>query len=253
MDTMESTKPTKPAKPTKPTKPDTHNSEREYEIVIQSKDIPMRELKERLRGIGGTKVQDESVFVHIAYTHPYKRNKRHFIRLRNEGSKVTLTYKIHDHKFPIEHEIVVNDFNEAHTMLTLLGCKYKYECHKLREIWSLESFEGCKEIVFDTYPGVETYAEIECDSVGDIQTVLRKVGLDPDVSRYKRLFVNTYYQDIYGIHNTSPTGGKRLTFVTAYTLLQHATKNKDLLQRRLDEAQERHKEQILQVESIQSK
>ena len=172
-------------------------------------------------------------------------------RPENFSTDSTMTNDSNDQKFPIEHEIVVNDFNEAHTMLTLLGCKYKYECHKLREIWSLEAFEGCKEIVFDTYPGVETYAEIECDSVGDIQTVLRKVGLDPDVSRYKRLFVNTYYQEIYGIQKTSLTGGKRLTFVTAYTLLQHATKNKDLLQERLDEAQKTHKEQILQVESIQ--
>ena len=106
------------------TKTDNHESEREYEIVIQEKDIPIPELKERLRNIGGKLVQVERILFHIAYYHPSKKNKS-FIRLRNEGDKVTLTYKIHDKKFPIEHEIVVNNFNEAHKILTLLGCKYK--------------------------------------------------------------------------------------------------------------------------------
>ena len=58
------------------------------------------------------KIKSEQIFYHIKYRHPYKK-KRDFIRLRNESSKITLTHKIHSSRFPVEHEIVVNNFNEA--------------------------------------------------------------------------------------------------------------------------------------------
>ena len=101
-------------------------SKREYEIVIQNKIIPMQELRERIISIGGKIIQEESIYYHIVYSHPYNKNKN-FIRLRNEGIHITLTYKIHNNnKFPVEHEIIVNNLNEANNILKLLGCKYKY-------------------------------------------------------------------------------------------------------------------------------
>ena len=227
-------------------------SNREYEIVIQNKNIPMQELRERIISIGGKIIQEESIFYHIAYSHPYNNKKKNFIRLRNEGKHITLTYKIHNNKFPVEHEIVVNNFNEANNILKLLGCKYKYECHKLREIWELED---CKEIVFDTYPGVETYAELECDSIEDIKLVLQRLNLDTNLDKYQRIIINKYYKEIYGIQIQHQSKKKkenrvqRLSFITAYDiLLNQAKRNKELGKQRLDEVNEKHKEQILEIE-----
>jgi predicted adenylyl cyclase CyaB len=201
----------------------------------------MQELRKRILSIGGKIIKNESIFYHIAYSHPHKKNKD-FIRLRNEGQYITLTYKIHNHKFPIEHEIIVNNLNEANNILKLLGCKYKYECHKLREIWKLD---GCKEIVFDTYPGVETYAELECDSIEDIKLVLQKLNLDTNLDEYNRIKINEYYNVNYGIPYNK---NRKLTFKTAYNqLLNKATKNKELLKQRLDEVNEKHKEQIKEL------
>ena len=214
------------------------NENREYEIVIQNKHITMDKLKEKIKNLGGEIVQEEKVFFHFSYHHPYKKNKD-FIRLRNEGKQITLTYKIHNHKFPIEHEIIVNDFNSANQIIKLLGCTKKYECHKLREIWKMD---GCKEIVFDTYPGIETYAEIECNSEEDIISSLEKLELDTDISKYERLFASKYYKDMYGIVQNSK---KILSFKTAYNvLLNKAIKNKDILKERLDIVNEKHHEQI---------
>jgi predicted adenylyl cyclase CyaB len=221
--------------------PELPEANREYEIVIQNKNIPMQELRKRILSIGGKIIKNESIFYHIAYSHPHKKNKD-FIRLRNEGQYITLTYKIHNHKFPIEHEIIVNNLNEANNILKLLGCKYKYECHKLREIWKLD---GCKEIVFDTYPGVETYAELECDSIEDIKLVLQKLNLDTNLDEYNRIKINEYYNVNYGIPYNK---NRKLTFKTAYNqLLNKATKNKELLKQRLDEVNEKHKEQIKEL------
>jgi len=226
-------------------------SNREYEIVIQEKNIPMQELRERITSIGGKIIQEERIFYHFLYYHP-DENNYDFIRLRNEGKHITLTYKIHDHKFPLEHEIIVNNFNVANTILKLLGCEYRYECHKLREIWELE---GCKNIVFDTYPGVETYAELECDSIEDIKLVLQRLNLDTNLDKYQRIIINKYYKEIYGIQIQHQSKKKkenrvqRLSFITAYDiLLNQAKKNKELGKQRLDEVNEKHKEQILEIE-----
>lgn len=212
---------------------------KEYEIVIQNNHITMDKLKEKIKSLGGEMVQEEKVFFHFVYRHPYKGN-HNFIRLRNEYNHITLTYKIHSlNDFPIEHEVVVKDFNSANKILELLGCKKKYECHKLREIWKLE---GCKEIVFDTYPGIETYAELECNSKEDIISSLERLELDTDISKYKRLFASQYYKDMYGIISNSK---EKLSFKTAYNvLLEKATKNQDILKERLDVVNEKHKEQI---------
>jgi adenylate cyclase class IV len=224
-------------------------SNREYEIVIQNKNIPMHELREKISSIGGKIVQKESIYYHIVYVHPYRKNKD-FIRLRNEGNRVTLTYKIHNHKFPVEHEIIVNNLNEGNNILKLLGCKYKYECHKLREVWELD---GCKEIVFDTYPGIETFAELECDSIKDILIILQKLNLDTNLDKYERIRINKYYNKKYGINKQSKNKNikQRLTFKTAYDLLlNQAKKNKELLKKRLDEVNDKHKEQIRNLENI---
>ena len=224
-------------------------SNREYEIVIQNKNIPMRELREKISSIGGKIVQKESIYYHIVYVHPYRKNKD-FIRLRNEGNRVTLTYKIHNHKFPVEHEIIVNNLNEGNNILKLLGCKYKYECHKLREVWELD---GCKEIVFDTYPGIETFAELECDSIKDILIILQKLNLDTNLDKYERIRINKYYNKKYGINTQSKNKNikQKLTFKTAYDLLlNQAKKNKELLKKRLDEVNDKHKEQIRNLENI---
>ena len=224
-------------------------SNREYEIVIQNKNIPMRELREKISSIGGKIVQKESIYYHIVYVHPYRKNKD-FIRIRNEGNRVTLTYKIHNHKFPVEHEIIVNNLNEGNNILKLLGCKYKYECHKLREVWELD---GCKEIVFDTYPGIETFAELECDSIKDILIILQKLNLDTNLDKYERIRINKYYNKKYGINTQSKNKNikQKLTFKTAYDLLlNQAKKNKELLKKRLDEVNDKHKEQIRNLENI---
>ena len=58
---------------------------------------------------------------------------------------------------------------------------------------------------------------------------------------------------MYGIPGIRQSKNKnqRLSFKTAYSeLLNHATKNKDMLKKRLDMVNEKHKEQILELEKI---
>ena len=215
-------------------------SNREYEIVVQNSHINMNEMKKKIKKLGAKLVQKETLFYYIVYTHPLKK-KNYFIRIRFEGKNYTMTVKHYTNKnYPLEYEIIINNLEQGNKILLNLGCEKKYEIHKLRETWKIK---GCHEIVFDTYPGAETYAEIECDNLKNIQNVLKKLGLSTDLKKYPRLFMGQYYLDIYGIQKLKLN--KDLTFKSAYKILyKKATKNKSLLKKRLDCVNKKHKKEI---------
>lgn len=219
---------------------------REIEISVQEYHIKMPEMKKLLKKKGGTIVQKELIFIYIVYTHPLKK-KNYFIRVRNEGSHITMTVKSKaNEKYPIEYEINIDNFEEANNILLQLGCKKIYEIHKLREVWKIN---GCKEIVFDTYPGAETYAEIECNNEKNIKKVLKKLGLSTNLKDYPRPNINKYFEETYGIKKKRKLGD--FTFTTAYKeLLLKATKNKKLLKKKLDDVNKKHKKQINQIKKL---
>jgi predicted adenylyl cyclase CyaB len=103
------------------------------------------------------------------------------LRLRNEGHRVTLTYKNKDlkSKYEEENEIIVNNFDEARILLHKLGFEERYSYEKIREIWN---YKKC-EIVFDENAGLPTLMEIEAKSndaksEGRIFRLAKKLGFD---------------------------------------------------------------------------
>ncbi len=90
------------------------------------------------------------------------KNNNTTLRLRNEGHRVTLTYKNKDpkSKYKEEHEIIVNNFDESRILLNKLGFQEKYTYEKIRSIWN---YNKC-EIVFDETAGLPTLMEIEAKS-----------------------------------------------------------------------------------------
>lgn len=196
---------------------------REYEVIINNKQVSMDELKKKIKLLGGKIRQKNKLYKYIIYEHPLKK-KDYFIRIRDESGKITLTIKTKlKEKFPLENEIVINNFKEADNILTLLGCKKVYELQKYREVWN---FKNCKEIVFDTYPGIETYAEIECKTKKNLITTLQKLDLITKLNYYKKFIIVNYYKNFYGIRNN-------LVKYDKVNLLKFCKKNKDILKKNL--------------------
>ena len=102
-----------------------------------------------------------------------------YIRVRDEGFRVTMTHKIKkpDSEFEEEHEVSVDNFERAVNFLLGVGYTKKYAYEKIREIWDCEN----SEIVFDTNPGEPERMEIESKTVEELDAFVEKLR----VSAYK--------------------------------------------------------------------
>jgi hypothetical protein len=95
---------------------------------------------------------------------------------------------------------------------------------KLREKWTAPN---CKEIVFDTYPGLPEYMEIECETINDLHTIMKKLNLTEE--KYFNV-----YETLYGINNKKINNKKNaklndLTFDTAKKIFnKYILRNKSL-------------------------
>lgn len=108
---------------------------------------------------------------------PDMKAKTAFLRVRDQGDKVTLTYKQFDELSSTgakELEVNVSDFDETIALLAAAGLHHSSFQESKREAWKL----GSTEIVLDLWPWLNPYIEIEGESEDDIKLVAEKLGLD---------------------------------------------------------------------------
>ena len=146
------------------------------------------------------------------YYHPLDK-KDSYIRIRDEGEQITMTIKYNINSlYPVEREVEINNFKEGHAILTFLGCKVKYSLEKIRETYILE---GAKEIVFDSYPGLPTYMEIDCHTKEDLIRITHLLGFK--MSDHDKRNASNMYKEIYGI-NQKEEDKKGFTFKNAHKI-----------------------------------
>lgn len=110
----------------------------------------------------------------------YKTNvPNQTIRLRDEGHRITFTIKMYDpNKYELEDEIIINDFNVFNKMLNSMGVEKGLELHKYREIYM--SNDQKTEIIFDHFPGLPPYMEIESETEKNLFDTMRLLDLNED-------------------------------------------------------------------------
>ncbi len=104
-------------------------------------------------------------------------SKNAFLRVRDEGDKVTLTYKQIDSlslEGAREIEVNVSDFDKTIALLEQVGLKYHTYQETKRETWSLMSCE----IVLDEWPWLKPYAEVEGPNRAAVLGCVARLGLD---------------------------------------------------------------------------
>lgn len=174
------------------------------EIEIKFLEVDVVSLEKKLKEIGAKKVGDFFYKRILFDFSDYRLNQTgQYLRLRDEGDKVTLTHKkqkdfiSHEQTTKdviiLENEVIVSDFETTRKMLNDLGMiEVRYqENRRTRYI-----FEDV-EIDIDSWPKIPTYLEIEGKSQEKVDEVAQLLGFDlKDAVRYA---AGAIYERHYGI------------------------------------------------------
>lgn len=118
-----------------------------------------------------------------------------WLRVRDEGDKITMSLKIVDGK-KIENQketqLVIDNFDNAISLLEGIGCANKAYQETKRELWRLNGVE----VTVDEWPFLEPFVEIEGKSQNEVKEVAEKLGFD--YSKAKFCSVDTLYSEKYG-------------------------------------------------------
>jgi len=198
---------------------------KEYEAKFL--DVDVNDMKKRLKALGAKQVHARKRYVRTVYHRCTGEGfSNGFVRVRREGSGVTMTVKTYDDpKFPQEFEVSINeDFDTAVKFMNALGIKQKAFQESYREKWK---HPLVNEITFDNIPGIPTYMEVEAATEDKMYQMIEKLKLDKSKMRFGAF--DRTYEEYYGIdrkviNDSTPS----LTFANIEKEI-HPTKNKDLL------------------------
>jgi len=160
-------------------------------------DIDLDLLYKKLKALGGVKKQENTIFRRSVFN--LCDIKRGYVRVRDEGNKVTMTAKIYkDPKFPDEYEIEIkDDFEKGRDFLKSLNLNQKAYHETMRETWRVpfgKKQELC-EIAIDRIPGLPLYIEVECKTEKDLKKSIKLLEMDKSkigYGAYGKVF-DTYY------------------------------------------------------------
>jgi predicted adenylyl cyclase CyaB len=154
-------------------------SSKDYtEFEVKFYPVDKEEYRKRLLSIGAVLAIPERKMIRMVAD--YRENKmladKECIRVRDEGGLIRLSFKsfvndvskITDQK---EIETEVKDFDATIKIFEKLGLKFNRDQETLREEWDYKGVQ----ITIDTWPGLDTYTEIEGyseDSVKDVSALL---------------------------------------------------------------------------------
>lgn len=167
------------------------------ELEAKFLEIDKKAIRAKLQELGAVCTKPERLMQRIVFENDYLKNKRAWIRVRNEGDVTHLTLKQASNATDIsrikEAEVNVGDFLEMKTILKELGFEDKRYQENYRESWEYNDVS----IEIDTWPKIPTYVEIEGKSEKAVKEVSRKLGFDYSNAVFGS--ADEVFKDKYGI------------------------------------------------------
>lgn len=151
------------------------------EIEAKFLHVDFDEVREKLVALGAVCEQPMRLMRRVLIEPDFikEAGRDAFIRIRDEGDKVTVTFK----EFKSlslngaeEREIIVNDFDQTVAIFAESGLSYRSFQESKRETWRL----GDVEIVLDEWPWLDTYIEVEAPSEALVKETATKLGFSWD-------------------------------------------------------------------------
>lgn len=149
------------------------------EIEATFLDVDKNALREKLKAAGAELVQPELLMKRTIFN----LTERSFVRVRDEGNKITLSYKCLESltlSGMKEICVEVDDYEKTVELMKTCGLEAKAVQETYREEWEL----GGAEITIDTWPWMPTYCEIEGASEELVATVASKLGFEMKDAHY---------------------------------------------------------------------
>ncbi|MEO5498960.1 MAG: class IV adenylate cyclase [Candidatus Saccharimonadales bacterium] len=148
------------------------------EIEAKFLNLNLDDIRGKLKALGAVCEKPTRLMRRVTIDNEFmKSGKDAFLRVRDEGDKVTMTYKQFDELSvdgAKEIEVIVSDFEATVKILEQCGMPYRSFQESKRETWKLENVE----IMLDEWPWLKPYIEIEGESEADLRDVAQKLGLD---------------------------------------------------------------------------
>jgi adenylate cyclase class 2 len=147
------------------------------EIEVKFLDVDFDQLRAKLVTLGATCEQPMRLMRRAIIQTPALAAKTAFVRIRDEGDKVTLTYKQFDEMSLTgakEIEVVVSNFEDTIALLDQAGLPHQSFQETKRETWRY----GEVEIVLDQWPWLKPYIEIEGEDEAQLRAAATSLGFN---------------------------------------------------------------------------
>ena len=150
------------------------------EIEVKFLNVDFDVMRTKLQAIGATCEQPMRDMRRTIFATPeMDRQRNAYIRVRDEGDKVTVTYK-HFAELSLtgaaELETVVGDFDTMVGIMRATGMRQRAYQESRRETWHL----GDTEVVLDEWPWLKPYIEIEGATEEGVRETAKLLGCDWD-------------------------------------------------------------------------
>ena len=148
------------------------------EIEVKFINVNHDDLRAKLRELGATCEQPMRDMRRAIFATPEMDEQRNtYIRVRDEGDKVTVTYK-HFADLSLtgaaELETTVGDFDTMVAIMRQTGIGQRAYQESRRETWHL----GDTEVVLDEWPWLNPYIEIEGETEQGVRETATLLGFD---------------------------------------------------------------------------
>ena len=148
------------------------------EIEVKFLHVSFDDVRRSLRNINAECMQPMRMMKRVVMDFPDRRlqeTKDSWLRIRDEGDKVTLTYKqTNEHEFggANEIEVTVSNYEDTIEIFNKLGLMVYNDQETMRETWRA----GEVEVVLDEWPWLDPFIEIEGPTKESVMDVSKKLG-----------------------------------------------------------------------------
>lgn len=180
-----------------------HNAPIEYEVKFFPVDHD--DIRAKLKEAGATIKTPLRLMRRAVYSDHYNSGmKCSYVRVRDEGNKITMSAKFHTPNNGAESwrelETTVADFETAKSIIECTGLESKGEQQNKRETWQMP--DGTL-VELETWPNLPPYLEVEGDSVEAVKKTAAILELNWDdhisdsVSKLYALHLDVDVEEIY--------------------------------------------------------